>query len=159
MIKELIGECKRYKEDKIVNATPVTRLALKSSPVYASNGSNSLQFEQTNLAEVVVGDIIKVKDGEAVPTDCVLLSVEDNKPECFVKTSALDGERNLKPKLNNLEISKNFEQLFHPKANSDTPLVSLNCISPIKDLYYFEGRLSVHYPGQAAPKSYNLDLN
>lgn len=101
VVKELIGECKRYKEDKIVNATPVKRLSLKGSKAYGENGANEPQFEDTTLAEVVVGDIIRVKDGEALPTDCVLIQVEDDKPECFVKTAALDGERNLKPKLSN----------------------------------------------------------
>lgn len=101
VVKELIGECKRYKEDKIVNATPVKRLSLKGSKAYGENGANDPQFEDTTLAEVVVGDIIRVKDGEALPTDCVLIQVEDDKPECFVKTAALDGERNLKPKLSN----------------------------------------------------------
>ena len=43
-------------------------------------------------------DIIRIADGEQVPADCVLLKVADDKPECFVSTSPLDGERNLKYK-------------------------------------------------------------
>ena len=37
VIKEFIGELKRYKEDKKVNATPVRRLAMPGSPLYASS--------------------------------------------------------------------------------------------------------------------------
>ena len=61
-----------------------------------------------------MGDIIQIADLEQVPADCILLKVEDNKPECFVKTAALDGERNLKPKLANPKLGIAFEQLFGP---------------------------------------------
>ena len=46
-----------------------------------------------------VGDIVRVRDGEEFPADCILLKIENDKSECFVKTVALDGERNLKPKV------------------------------------------------------------
>ena len=57
-----------------------------------------------------------IEDREQVPADCVLLQVKDQKPEAFVKTSALDGERNLKPKLANMTVSSNFDRLFGPRA-------------------------------------------
>ena len=104
--KELVGECKRYKDDKKVNATPVTRLRSEAS-------GDGKQYEETTLADVQVGDIIRIKDGEQVPADCVLIKVADDKPECFVSTSPLDGERNLKPKLASLNVSKHFEFLFN----------------------------------------------
>ncbi len=87
ILKELIAEVKRYKEDKAVNAVPVTRL-----------GPTGV-WEITTLAEVRVGDIIQVRDHEQIPADCVLLKTENPSNECFVKTAALDGERNLKPKM------------------------------------------------------------
>ena len=62
VIKEFVGELKRYKEDKKVNATPVKRLAMPGSSLYA--GTDQLQWEQTCLAEVQVGDIIKLDDRE-----------------------------------------------------------------------------------------------
>lgn len=40
VIKEFIGELKRYKEDKKVNATPVRRLAMPGSSLYT--GSDQL---------------------------------------------------------------------------------------------------------------------
>ena len=43
VIKEFVGELKRYKEDKVVNATPVKRLALPGSPLY--QGRDDLQWE------------------------------------------------------------------------------------------------------------------
>ena len=52
--KEFIGELKRYKDDKVVNATPVKKLVYPNSP----NKGNGIEFEKTVLADVKVGDII-----------------------------------------------------------------------------------------------------
>ena len=142
--KEFIGELKRYKDDKVVNATPVKRLITPSSP----NKSAELGTEKTVLADVKVGDIIKIDDNEQVPADCILLKVADSKPECFVKTVALDGERNLKPKLANAQLSENFETLFGPNSQDKKVDLQVNCIQPIKELYYFEGRLKANLPGE-----------
>ena len=93
-----------------------------------------------------------------VPADCILLKVADNKPECFVKTAALDGERNLKPKLTNERISMQFDQMFGPGGQQENCDLSVSCIAPTKELYYFEGRLYANLPGN--PEfSTNLDLN
>ena len=51
VIKEFVGEYKRYKDDKVVNATQVKRLSRDGE-------------ELTCLAEIVVGDIVKIEDGE-----------------------------------------------------------------------------------------------
>lgn len=34
-----------------------------------------------------------------IPADCVILQTDDPNGQCFINTSQLDGERNLKPKL------------------------------------------------------------
>ena len=147
--KELIGELKRYKDDKKVNATPVTRLKSASDGSKEPGGSDAEEnkFEQITLADIEVGDIIRISDGEQVPADCVLLKVKDNKPECFVSTSPLDGERNLKPKLASINVSKNFDELFDLTASTQSAKLSLDCIKPIKDLYTFDGRLKMQLDG------------
>ena len=152
------GELKRYREDKVVNATPVKKMALPGSPAHENNPKGEIRWENSCLADIKVGDIIRVDDLEQVPADCVLLKVSDNKPECFVKTAALDGERNLKPKLANPQLSANFENLFGPKAQSSKADLSINCIEPIKELYYFEGRLKACLPDEPEFKQ-NIDLN
>lgn len=136
--KEFVGELKRYKEDKKVNATPVTRLMKHGSP---AKGGDPLSWEQTCLADVRVGDIIRIDDREQVPADCVLLKVADNKPEAFVKTAALDGERNLKPKLADAELSAHIDRLFSAGADDSKACITVSCIEPVKELYYFEGRI------------------
>lgn len=61
ILKELIAEVKRYKEDKAVNNAPVMKL-----------NRDGLWVPST-LAATAVGDIIKVHDFEMVPADCILL--------------------------------------------------------------------------------------
>lgn len=50
-------------------------------------------------AELHVGDIIVMDDECIIPTDCIVLQTDDPSGQCFINTSQLDGERNLKPKL------------------------------------------------------------
>lgn len=51
VFKEFVGEYKRYKDDKRVNAILVKRLTLDGE-------------EQVCLADIKVGDIVKIYDGE-----------------------------------------------------------------------------------------------
>lgn len=110
------------------------------------------------LQDVKVGDIIKIHDHMQVPADCVLLKVKDNKPECFVKTAALDGERNLKPKLANPEIQEVFDTMFSKDGQQQEAKLTVRCIQPLKELYYFEGRLAAKLDDDPNFKI-NLDLN
>lgn len=155
--KEFVSELQRWRDDKKINATPVKRLAMAGSPNFKA-GSTELVFENVTLADVKGGDIIRVDDMEQVPADCILLRVEDQKPEAFVKTAALDGERNLKPKLANELLSAGLDHLIGPKADTSKMNLSVNCIVPQKELYYFEGRLKACLPDEPEFKM-NLDLN
>ena len=150
--KELVGELKRYHDDKKVNNTPVVRMTSA-----AARKAGSQEFEDVTLADVSVGDIIKIADGEQVPADCVLLKVAEDKPECFVSTSPLDGERNLKPKLASSRVSQAFGSLFDPQANDRSSSLRLDCIAPIKELYLFEGRLTLQGPEGEAKIDVHLE--
>ena len=93
-----------------------------------------------------------------MPADCVLIKVADNKPECFVSTSPLDGERNLKPKLASLNISKHFESLFDNQASKQSVKLSLDCIPPIKDLYSFGGCMKLKLDEETKSKNFKLTI-
>lgn len=144
ILKELIAELKRYKEDKEVNATPVIRMGRDG------------QLETTCLAQVQVGDIIKVEDKEQVPADCVLLATKSETHECFVKTAALDGERNLKPKLAVKQVSGNFDALLKNSAGASLPF-HVKSKAAEKDMYSYEGKLFCH--DGTLEQGYQLDLN
>lgn len=48
--------------------------------------------------DLKVGHIIKLKNDEWVPADCIVLQTGETNGICYISTETLDGERNLKPK-------------------------------------------------------------
>lgn len=55
--------------------------------------------EQVSWMDVQVGDVLEIRNRENIPADLVMLSCSDPKGTCFVMTSNLDGETNLKPRV------------------------------------------------------------
>lgn len=45
------------------------------------------RFEVTCLKDISVGDILRLRDGDEIPADCIVLKCDSDKGECFVKTS------------------------------------------------------------------------
>ena len=66
------------------------------------NGSNGHgnaskgMFEDIQWQYLKPGDLILIKNGEVVPADCLVISTTEDKHSCYLKTSNLDGESNLK---------------------------------------------------------------
>lgn len=55
--------------------------------------------EKVSWMDVRVGDVLEIRNRENIPADLVMLSCSDSKGTCFVMTSNLDGETNLKPRM------------------------------------------------------------
>ena len=87
--------------------------------------------------ELRVGDVVQLHDGEIIPADLVLLTTKDDRCEAFNKTSSLDGETNLKPKL----ALRNVNATLYSGLGSSSRL-KLECHAPVADLYAFNGRVS-----------------
>jgi magnesium-transporting ATPase (P-type) len=88
-IKAIIEDKKRQSEDHKTNNS-------RATVVVHENGH--WVERETRWMHVKVGDIVKVRDNDLFPAD--LMCLHCNLPEhiCYVKTTNLDGETNLKVK-------------------------------------------------------------
>ena len=80
-------DVKRHREDELLNKS-ITRRVLPDGSI-----------EEISWTDVKVGDAVMVKDDENFPADllCIYSDLPDNV--CFIKTTNLDGETNLKSKI------------------------------------------------------------
>lgn len=103
-------------------------------------------FQHTRWKKLRVGDLVKVYKDEYFPADLLLLSSRYEDGICYVETTNLDGETNLKVKhafdvTSSLHEDDSFQ---HFKA-------VIRCEDPNEDLYSFVGTL--YYDGQQYPIS------
>lgn len=85
MFREGFEDFSRHKSDKEVNATKCISLKEKKKTEYT-------------WADVKVGDIILIEQNEMFPADLLVLGSAYESGVCYIETSSLDGEKNLKPK-------------------------------------------------------------
>ncbi|KAA1103653.1 hypothetical protein PGTUg99_004464 [Puccinia graminis f. sp. tritici] len=65
---------------------------------YSTPTAGTAKWERTLWKKLEVGDILLLREDEAIPADIVVLSTSDPDGQCFVETKNLDGETNLKPR-------------------------------------------------------------
>ena len=87
IIREAFEDLSRYKSDKETNGTKTKRFLMQER-----------KWEEIEWKDIYPGDIIMTLDGEYFPADMLVLQSSDEKGNCFIMTSSLDGEKNLKPK-------------------------------------------------------------
>ncbi|TSK28102.1 Phospholipid-transporting ATPase IA [Bagarius yarrelli] len=85
---------------------------------------------------VVVGDIVKVNGKDYVPADTILLSSSEPQGMCYIETSNLDGETNLKIR-QGLHISSDIKDIDSLMRLSGR----MECESPNRHLYEFVGNI------------------
>ena len=57
-------------------------------------------------SEIQVGDIILIEQDRIFPSDIVLLATSNDDGTCFISTSSLDGEKNLKKRQTPKDVEK-----------------------------------------------------
>ncbi|XP_013770647.1 phospholipid-transporting ATPase IB [Pundamilia nyererei] len=122
-IKEIIEDYKRHKADNTVNK--------KKTTVLRSGAWQTFIWKQ-----VAVGDIVKVTNGQHLPADMVIVSSSEPQAMCYIETSNLDGETNLKIR-QGLPLTAGFQTLEDLMALSGR----LECEGPNRHLYDFTGTL------------------
>ena len=86
-----------------------------------------------------MGDVLKVEKNEVLPADLLIFQTSGEEGICYIETSNLDGERNLKPKYN--------VKLIHTAILSQGTHVQLQGTlyyeKPNNRLYSFRGKVKL----------------
>ncbi|KAK6298640.1 hypothetical protein J4Q44_G00316950 [Coregonus suidteri] len=122
-VKELIEDLKRHNADSVVN---------KKECQVLRNGA----WEIVHWAKVGVGELVKAANGDHLPADLVILSSSEPQGMCYIETSNLDGETNLKIR-QGLQITSEIKDIDSLMRLSGR----MECESPNRHLYEFVGNI------------------
>eukprot|EP00079_Xenopus_tropicalis_P021843 XP_012813389.1 PREDICTED: phospholipid-transporting ATPase IB [Xenopus tropicalis] len=135
-IKEIIEDYKRHKADNTVN---------KKKTIVLKGGT----WQNMVWREVAVGDIVKVTNGQHLPADMIILSSSEPQAMCYIETSNLDGETNLK-------IRQGLPATSNLLSEEDLVKMTgrIECEGPNRHLYDFIGnlRLGTNNPVPVGPE-------
>jgi len=125
-VKAAAEDLKRHSED--------TKTNMSGARVLTKDGS----VREVQWQDVHVGDIVVVKDDELIPADLLCLKVEMPDGVCYVKTTNLDGESNLK-----IRRPMQVRELSGEGTSGLRDLkAALECDPPNADLHKFKGCFS-----------------
>ena len=124
MIREGIEDLSRHQNDKILNNSPCK--------IYRDG-----KFVLGSWTEVLIADILLIEADEIISADCIILSSFNKDGTCFIETSSLDGEKNLKPKVTINETQNYNESTFKDLGGK------VGCIPPNPHIFSFEGSLEL----------------
>lgn len=107
---------------------------------YSRQAPGTAFWERTLWKKIEVGDIVLLKENEAIPADMVVLSTSDQDGACFVETKNLDGETNLKPRrsLRSTMGIQSEEDIEHAKFVLDSEPPHANLYSYSATLRYWK---------------------
>ncbi|CAI5499410.1 unnamed protein product [Closterium sp. Naga37s-1] len=125
LMKEAFEDRKRYNSDKVIN----------SSITECLRGN---QWIQTPWSAVRVGDILRVKSDQYFPADLLCLATTNGDGICYIETSNLDGETNLKIRK---ALERTWEYITADAAADLRAMVE--CEQPNNSLYTFTGNLVI----------------
>ena len=139
MTKEGIEDLKRHKSDEHVNNSEAR--ILSNSPETPPGTVETVAWKA-----IAPGQIVLVKDREEIPADLVLLWSSEGA-QCYVETSNIDGETNLKIKRPATD-SANAPLFPHPDESKGVGM-TLEFEAPCGKVHSFEGTLK-HAGGEIA---------
>ncbi|CAI5652703.1 unnamed protein product [Oreochromis niloticus] len=122
-VKEIIEDLKRHNADSVVN---------KKECQVLRNGA----WEIVHWEKVAVGEVVRAANGDHLPADLVILSSSEPQGMCYIETSNLDGETNLKIR-QGLQVTADIKEIDSLMRLSGR----MECESPNRHLYEFVGNI------------------
>jgi hypothetical protein len=115
--------------------------------------NGQLVEERIASEHVRPGDILKVRDGTSVPADMVILwtSMNENSNQCYIETSNIDGETNLKMR----QASSGMLMISEPQVELPASICAaeVEVEPPNRHIHRFVGTLSVEGVADKMPLS------
>ncbi|KAI0629096.1 phospholipid-translocating P-type ATPase [Trametes polyzona] len=136
--KETQEDLKRHQSDSELNS--------RKAKVLGPDGT----FVEKKWKDIAVGDVLRLESDDFIPADVVLLSSSEPEGFCYIETSNLDGETNLKIK----QASPQTANLTSPQLVT-TLHGNLRSEHPNNSLYTYEGTLELITSG-GVPKQVPL---
>ncbi|KAF7805959.1 phospholipid-transporting ATPase 2 isoform X1 [Senna tora] len=169
--KEAWDDYNRYLSDKKANEKEVWVVSkgikklvrkLNFFPLSAPNIVHALRTEQQNCKrkthrridlkiqaqDIHVGTIVWLRENDEVPCDLVLIGTSDPQGLCYIETSALDGETDLKTRVIPSACMGIDVELLH-KIKARFSLVTsgvIECPGPDKDIRRFDANMRLFPP-------------
>ncbi|XP_065129808.2 phospholipid-transporting ATPase IA isoform X4 [Paramisgurnus dabryanus] len=122
-VKEIIEDLKRHKTDNVVN---------KKETQVLRNGA----WEIVHWEKLAVGEVVRASNRDHLPADLIILSSSEPQGMCYIETSNLDGETNLKIR-QGLQITTDLKDIDSLMRLSGR----MECESPNRHLYEFVGNI------------------
>ncbi|CEP15033.1 hypothetical protein [Parasitella parasitica] len=115
---------------------------------------NGSQFVDKSWRDLKVGDICRIDNSQFFPADLILLSSSEPEGLCYIETSNLDGEVNLK-----IKQALQTTAVHTSPAQISTMSGIVKSEQPNNRLYNYDGTLTTtnHVMGNGMPKNYPLD--
>lgn len=132
--KEALDDYKRHKNDRQANRRRFKII----------RGGVELEVQSQ---EIRVGDVVYVDEDQEFPADMVLLNSSEDNSSCFVQTSNIDGETDLKVRTAVAETANaTADQLQAFKG-------TIECPEPNSRIYSFDANIKID------GKTHSLDVN
>ncbi|KAI9907887.1 hypothetical protein PsorP6_003859 [Peronosclerospora sorghi] len=128
-LKDVSEDLRRQKADALVNSRP--------AHIVRRDETNEVRHIDGTWQNIQVGDILLLKHGDQVPSDCILLATSRSDGRCYVETANLDGETNLKIR----QVASCTKHFLTADEILERHIIQVECDMPNKDLFYFNGVL------------------
>jgi magnesium-transporting ATPase (P-type) len=99
---------------------------------------------ETTWRDLVIGDFVLLQDNERIPADLLVINNSNHDGRCYMETSTLDGEKNLKPReaIKKEPFCRGTVTIEDNNIEAEVDLhMRLNIKQPSYILYEFDGHL------------------